>query len=48
MLTAATVFLVADKAADLREGAAMAKASIDEGRALAALDRLVEITNTPG
>ncbi len=46
ILTAATVFLVAGKADDLRAGAAMAAASVNEGRALAALDKLVEITNS--
>ncbi len=45
VLTAASVFLVAGKAEDLAEGARLAKAAIDEGRAMAALDRLVEITN---
>ena len=47
ILTAATVFLVAGKAADLREGARMATDSVRDGRALAALDKLVEATNAP-
>ena len=45
LLSAAAIFVVAGKAADLAEGGAMAKASVGEGRALAALDKLVEITN---
>ncbi len=47
LLTAASVFLVAGLAPDLRAGAEMAAASVNEGRALAALDRLVEISNSP-
>jgi anthranilate phosphoribosyltransferase len=47
VLTAAAVFLVAGKAGDLKEGAAMADASLRSGRALAALEKLVEITNAP-
>ena len=47
LLTAAVVFLIAGKASDLREGAALAATSVNEGRAMAALDRLVEITNAP-
>ena len=47
LLTAAAVFLIAGKAADLKEGAALAKASIDEGKALAALDKLIAISNAP-
>ena len=45
VLNAAAGFLVAGRAETLREGAALARASIAEGRARAALDRLVEITN---
>jgi len=41
----AAALIVAGKAADLREGAALAAQSIDSGRARAALDRLVAITN---
>ena len=47
VLNAAAGFLVAGKAETLREGAALARASIAEGRARAALDRLIEITNAP-
>jgi anthranilate phosphoribosyltransferase len=46
LLNAASAFLVAEKAETLREGAELAAASIDEGRAKASLDRLVEITNS--
>lgn len=45
MLNAAAGFLVAGKAETLREGVALARASVTEGRAKASLDRLVEITN---
>ena len=44
---AAAALVVADKAADLMAGAAMAAKSIDDGAALAALDKLVAITNAP-
>ena len=47
VLTAASVFLVADKAAGLAEGARLAQAAIDGGGAMAALEKLVEITNQP-
>lgn len=43
-LNAAAAFLVADKVETLRAGVELAGAVIDDGRALAALDRLVEIT----
>jgi anthranilate phosphoribosyltransferase len=42
LLNAAAAFLVADAVETLREGVERAAASIDEGRARAALDRLVE------
>jgi anthranilate phosphoribosyltransferase len=45
LLNAAAAFLVADAVETLREGVERAAASIDEGRARAALDRLVEATN---
>ena len=35
------------RAADLAEGAALAAAAIDDGRAAEALDRLARITSTP-
>ncbi len=41
------MFVIAGKADDLKEGAALANASIDKGKALAALDALVAITNAP-
>lgn len=45
ILNAAAALIVADKAFSLAEGAAMAAASIDEGRARAALDKLIAISN---
>ena len=45
VLNAAAGFLVAGHAETLREGVALARASITEGRAQAALDKLVEVTN---
>ena len=45
ILNAAAAFLVAGKAETLREGVALARGSVSEGRARAALDRLVAITN---
>ena len=45
MLNAAAAFLVADKVETLHEGLDLAAAAIDDGRAMAALDRLVAITN---
>jgi anthranilate phosphoribosyltransferase len=46
LLNAAAALVVADHAADLAEGAALAAAVIDEGRASKALADLVEATNT--
>jgi anthranilate phosphoribosyltransferase len=48
LLGSAAALIVADKAADLREGAALAAEAIDSGRARAALDKLVAITNATG
>ncbi len=45
LLGSAAALIVAGKAADLREGADLAAESIDSGRARAALDKLVAITN---
>jgi anthranilate phosphoribosyltransferase len=45
LLNAAAALVVAGRAADLREGAAMAAGSIGEGRARRALDRLVQLSN---
>jgi anthranilate phosphoribosyltransferase len=45
LLNAAAAFLVADKVETLAEGVALGARVIDEGRARAALDKLVEITN---
>lgn len=47
LLGAAGALLVAGRAGDLREGAGIAAQSIDSGAALAALERLVHISNTP-
>jgi anthranilate phosphoribosyltransferase len=43
-LNAAAAFLVAEKVETLREGVALAQAVIDDGRAKAALERLIEAT----
>ncbi len=45
LLNAAAAFLVGDKVETLKEGLAMGAEVIDDGRARAALDRLVEATN---
>lgn len=45
LLNAAAALVVSDKADDLAQGAALAAAAIDDGRARAALDALVRITN---
>ena len=47
VLNAAAALVVADRAADLREGAELAAAVIDDGRAARALETLVRVTNTP-
>lgn len=47
LMNAAAALVIADKAKDLREGAAMAAAAIDGGKARAALARLIEITHEP-
>ena len=47
LLNAAAGLVVADKAADLAEGARLAAAVIDDGRAANALAELVAATNTP-
>ena len=46
LLNAAAALLVADKVETLSEGVALAAASIDDGRATAALDTLVAVTNS--
>ena len=46
LLNAAAAFLVAERVETLREGVALAAAAIDDGRAQAALDSLVEITTS--
>lgn len=45
LLNAAAALIVADKAADLRAGVALAEAEIDSGRAKATLDKLVSVSN---
>lgn len=45
ILSAAAALIVADKASGLKEGAAMAAAAIDSGKAKKALDAMVRITN---
>jgi anthranilate phosphoribosyltransferase len=47
LLNTAAAFLVADRTETLREGVDLAGEIIDDGRARAALDRLVEATNAP-
>jgi len=47
VLNAAAALVVADKADDLKAGAALAVEALDGGGARAALDKLVEITNLP-
>ena len=47
LLSAAAVLVVAGRAGDLREGAAVAAQAIDSGRAREVLERLVRITNEP-
>lgn len=47
VLNAAAALVVADRAADLAEGAAMARAALDDGRARTALARLIAVTNEP-
>ncbi|MCP1335804.1 anthranilate phosphoribosyltransferase [Futiania mangrovi] len=46
LLNAAATLIVADKAADLKSGAATAADAIDSGKARAVLDRLVAVTNS--
>ena len=46
--TAAAALVVADKAGDLKQGAALAAAAVDSGAARAALDKMVAITNEGG
>lgn len=47
LLNAAAALVVADRVADLAEGAALAASVIDDGRAAQALTDLVEATNSP-
>ena len=47
LLNAAAALVVSDRAADLSEGARIAAASIDDGRAATALERLARITSSP-
>ena len=45
LLSAAAIFVVADRASTLSDGLALAARSIDQGKAQGALDKLVEISN---
>lgn len=45
LLNAAAALMVAGRAGNLREGVALARASIDQGAALAALESLVRVSN---
>ncbi len=45
VLNAAAALIVAGKAGDLHDGAAQAKAAIDEGRAADTLQKLIEVSN---
>ena len=47
LLNAAAALVVADRAETLAEGAVLAAAAIDDGRAAKALAGLVAATNTP-
>jgi len=47
LMNAGAAFVVAGKAADLAQGVALARQSIDDGRAMAALDMLIAITQSP-
>jgi anthranilate phosphoribosyltransferase len=47
LLNAAAAFLIADKVETLRDGIALAAEVLDDGRALAALQRLTEVTRAP-
>ncbi|MCC7048245.1 MAG: anthranilate phosphoribosyltransferase [Alphaproteobacteria bacterium] len=47
LYNAGAALLVAGKAKDLKDGVAMAAQSIDRGKAAAALEKLVAITNSP-
>lgn len=46
LLNAGAALIIADKAKDLKQGAALAAESIDSGAAQAALEKLIEITNS--
>ncbi|HAD24242.1 MAG TPA: anthranilate phosphoribosyltransferase, partial [Alphaproteobacteria bacterium] len=48
VLNAAAALIVAEKAENLHDGAAMAQAAIDNGAAQAALDKLVTLSNAEG
>ena len=48
VLNTAAGLIVADRASSLAEGADMARAALDDGRALATLEKLAAITNGKG
>lgn len=47
LYNAAGALVIAGKAKDMKDGVAQAALAIDQGKATAALDRLIAITNTP-
>ncbi len=47
LLNAAAAFIVAGRTASLKDGARLAAASLDEGRAQKALDALIEASKDP-
>ena len=47
LMNSAAALVVSDKVPDLKSGAELAAAVIDDGRASAALEQLVRVTNTP-
>ena len=44
-MNAAPAIVAGEKAADIREGIKMAEACIDDGRAMAKLEALIEMSN---
>ena len=46
LYNAAAALVVADKASDLKAGVEMAADAVDSGKALASLDRMIELTNS--
>jgi anthranilate phosphoribosyltransferase len=46
VINSAAAILAGDRVTDIKEGVKLAQDSIDSGRALAALDKLIELTNS--